>query len=235
MKTRFTSLLIIGMLLVLVACNVPSTSQSVATQGNPTSAPIQSTSVPTSQISPTTQSNPTSSSACDNPYFPSTPGATWTYANTSSLVPPSTTVRTLTGITATGLVTHDVTSGDIQVDTKWSCKDGALAMLEEDSVSTVTAGNLKWEIGSVKASGYLLPAALKAGQTWSESLEIASNGYIDGPIKRFSRMRPRSPAPPTVTKVSRWLPGPLMPSRSPASTPSPARLTSMARLPLPSR
>jgi len=183
LKTRRSSLLVIGVLLVLVACNVPSTSNSIATQGNPTSAPTQSTSIPATQIIPTIQSTPTTSSACANQYFPSTPGATWTYANTSPQAPPSTTVRTLTGITASGLVTHDVTTGDIQVDIKWSCKDGALAMLEEDSVSTITAGNLNFEIGSVKASGYLLPAALKAGQTWSETLEITSNGYIDGAHK----------------------------------------------------
>jgi len=138
------------------------------------------TSIPTTGTISTLQSTLTTSSACANQYFPSTPGATWTYANTSPQAPASTTVRTLTRITASGFVTHDVTTGDIQVDMKWSCKDGALTMLEEDSVSTITAGNINFEIGSVKASGYLLPAALKAGQTWSETLEITSNGYIDG-------------------------------------------------------
>jgi hypothetical protein len=133
--------------------------------------------MPTAQIAPTNIIQPTSSSACANQYFPSTPGATWTYANTSPMAPNSTTTRTITDISPTGFVVNDATTPDIIVRVKWSCKDGNLTMLES---ATISATNILLAVSSANSTGFLIPATISVGNNWSEKLELVGTGDVNG-------------------------------------------------------
>jgi hypothetical protein len=161
MKIQRSILFVISFMLVLAACNAPATGNSIATQVNPT--PV------------TTQ--PTGGGACANQYFPSTPGATWTYANTSPQAPNSTTTRTITDINPTGFVVNDATTPDITVRVKWSCKDGNLTMLESARIS---ATNIALAVSSAISTGFLIPATISVGNTWSEKLELVATGDVNG-------------------------------------------------------
>jgi hypothetical protein len=180
MKTLRSSLFFIGMVLVLAACNAQSTSTPIATQGNPTPAPDQPTSAPTAQINPANTIQPASSGACANPYFPSTAGYSWTYANTSPMAPASTTTRSITDISATGFVVNDAITPDITMRVKWSCKDGNLTMLDS---ATISAASIQIAINSVTSTGFLIPATITAGNNWAEKLELVGTGDVSGTQK----------------------------------------------------
>jgi hypothetical protein len=165
MKTLHSYLLVFGLLLVLVGCNLPSSGVSIATQANATPIPGQSTSIPSG------------SGACVNPYFPIKAGATWTYANTSPMAPASTTTRSLTNIGPSGFVVNDATTPDINVAVKWTCTSGNLAMLDS---ATITAADIILTVSSATSTGYLIPADISVGSSWSEKLELVATGDIKG-------------------------------------------------------
>jgi hypothetical protein len=187
MKTRYSILLVTSTMLifVLAACNMPAKSQSNSTNGNPapvsaptiSKPPSKPASNPTAQKKPTKASQSASSGACANPYYPSTLGSTWTYANTSPMAPNSTTTRTISDNSPAGFITHDTITPDITVTIKWNCKDGNLTMLES---ATASAKNIAMAVSSANASGYLIPADLSAGKTWSEKLGFVTTGDIGG-------------------------------------------------------
>jgi hypothetical protein len=172
MKTLHSYLLVFGMLLVLVGCNMPSSGVSGATQGNATPIPGQSTSIPSG------------SGACANQYFPSKAGATWTYANTSPMAPASTTTRSITDIGPTGFVVNDATTPDINVAVKWSCQSGNLAMLDS---ATIMAADTVLAVSSVTSTGYLIPADISVGSSWSEKLELVGTGEISGTTRMIQQ------------------------------------------------
>jgi hypothetical protein len=174
---RSSILLVTGMLLALAACSVPSASGTVSTQGNPSPLPPQTTSLPTASGGGSSGGSSASSGACTNSYFPTTPGATWTYANTSPMAPDSTTTQTLTNIGPAGFTVNDAITPDITMTVNWSCQGGNLTMLDS---ATLSSGSTVIAISSVSASGYLIPAAIKAGDTWSEKLSLVGTGEIDG-------------------------------------------------------
>jgi len=162
MSTYRTFWLLTSFLLVLIlaACNLPSSGTPASTGGGPTLAPTQQTAAPKP-----------ARAGCGNPYFPDAPGSTWTYANSSSLhgVAPSTTVRTLASQSPAGVYVRDDTTPDIQVTVHWSCKDGNMTMLQE---ATISATGLNASLKSESADGFLIPAEITAGKTWSEKLSI---------------------------------------------------------------
>ena len=194
MKTSSLSLLVISLMLglALVGCNstppsstpvaaqgnattLPAQPTSVPTLGNPTPLPAKLTSVPTAPIATKAPIAPAGSGACANPYYPSTLGATWTYANTSPMAPASTTVRTISDVSAAGFITHDAITPDIVVTIKWSCADSNLTMLES---ATVSAKSIALAISSANATGFLIPAAISAGSKWSEKLDFVGTGAV---------------------------------------------------------
>jgi hypothetical protein len=175
MKTLRLSLLIFNCLLMLAlaACNLPnSPSQPKATQANQTQPPDQPTGVATAQNDPTVQPTKASTSACANTYYPSILGATWTYATTSTMAPSSVSTRTIEKVSPTGFTTNDASS-DVQVKVLWSCKDGNLTMLNG---ATIAAKNMFANAVTANSTGYLIPADITAGGTWSETLNILTSG-----------------------------------------------------------
>jgi len=178
MKTERLSISVINLILIvtLAACNSTTQGNATATADLSTIAPSQ----PTITAGATTQ--PTKSSGCANPYFPTSAGATWTYATSSSMAPDNTTKRTITSINATGFTTEDASAPDINVQIQWNCKDGNLAMLQS---ARITLSNDATVLGitSVDSSGYLIPAVISDGMTWSETLKIIGTGEVNGTTK----------------------------------------------------
>jgi hypothetical protein len=152
------------LVLILAACNIPSSGTPASTVSVPTLAPTKQAAA----------SKP-SKTGCGNPYFPDAPGSTWTFANSSNLggVAPSTTVRTLSGQSPAGVYVKDDTTPDIQVVVHWNCKDGNMTMLQ---AATISATALNASLKSESADGFLIPAEITAGKTWSEKLSIQTTG-----------------------------------------------------------
>jgi hypothetical protein len=165
MKTIWSTLLVFSMIIGLAACNLPSSSTTGATEGSSTPAPGQTTSIPTS------------SGACANPYFPSSAGASWTYANTSPMAPDSTTTRTITNISPSGFKVNDATTPDINEAVKWTCQAGNLAWLDN---ATITAGDVSLAVTSATTTGYLIPAVIPESGNWSEKLELIADSNPNG-------------------------------------------------------
>ncbi len=93
------------------------------------------------------------------------------------MAPASTTTRTLSAIATTGFVANDAITPDIKIAVKWSCKDGNLSMLRS---ATLTAKNTDAYVKAISSTGYLIPAVITPGQTWSEKLGIETTAVVSG-------------------------------------------------------
>jgi hypothetical protein len=141
---------------------------------NPTQASDQPADGPNAQSTASAAPAAGNAGACANAYYPSTPGAIWTYANTSPMAPNSVSTRTISNISPTGFATNNAFS-DAQVSIKWSCKDGNLTML---NTATLTTKDISAKVASVSSTGYFIPAAITDGSTWAETLNILTTGTV---------------------------------------------------------
>ena len=173
MSTQRSSLIVFSVLLVmaLAACGTQSSGPAAAVQSQSNSA---------TQSAPTKAAAAAGNGGCSNAYYPSSQGATWKYANTSPMAPDSTTTRTLAAISANEFTSDDTVSGGINVVTTWRCQDGNLTMLETNSgMQDAPSGTMVWTTKVASVSGFLIPAAITSGQTWSEKLALSGIGFID--------------------------------------------------------
>jgi len=197
-RRRLPILLVSGMLvLAALACAAPSPGLPFATPTKstpvvapPTAGPTvagtaspqpTASAPPTAKPQPTARPQPAASSDCANSYFPVKAGATWTYANTGSVGPDSTTTRTFTNLAAAKFVVKDETTPDIRVDTLWTCQAGNLAMFQGATISFGSGADGGFGLANAdSATGYLIPATIKAGQAWSERLSVQTHATVGG-------------------------------------------------------
>ncbi len=166
----------------------PPDDTPVPTPFKPTAAPATAkvptpADVPTARLAFTKvpQLTAVPTEGCSNPYFPVSPKNTWTYAFTSPLGKPHTTVRTLLGVSPTGFVVQD-TFGTAVKQVKWSCKNGDLIMLQSAKV-TLAGDTTQIDANSSHATGVFLPADPAAAKTWQEGLGMVVTGDVDGKQK----------------------------------------------------
>jgi len=182
MNTKRIFPIVAGFLLMasLMACNAPGAASPEATQ--PPEA-VDNESLPVQEAPPTEA--PTSipvetASACDNPYMPIVVGATWDYTLTGPVS--DTYTHTVLSVESDRFTEQDVFGVGVTRQGTWQCKDGALIALNPPSggSSTVTTDEVQVDLQTKELSGVTLPATIKAGDTWSQSLTLEGTQTVNG-------------------------------------------------------
>ena len=114
-----------------------------------------------------------SQTACDNPYLPMRPGATWTYQGTEDTLVWE--VMDVQGDMETATAVLAITVGDVSIDYRWECAAGeGMASFDFASLGSAPAG-VELTIEQVSIDGqFLLPAEeLVPGASWTTNMESA--------------------------------------------------------------
>ncbi len=162
--------------LAMLACNLgkaPSATQAPQTNTNQSTAPATATEAPTTAPAQT-------ASACDNPYLPIIVGATWNYKLTGPF--PDTYTHTVLSLESDGFSEQDVFSKGITRQGNWHCDNGNLTALNPPggSAGTVSSKSIQVDLQTKDFSGTTLPASLKAGDAWSQTLDLEGTETING-------------------------------------------------------
>lgn len=191
------TILALGMLLVVAGCNgnaTPATqgpavvaSQAPAEAGDQTPVPTQQATVISEPVAtPTAPSEatamPTESATsepdaggglCDNPYYPTAPGSTWTYSDSGGPTGPFTFSNSIADRQSDGF-TLSLQYYSLTVTQQWACKADGLTALQysggPSGVVSTTQSTAQFE--TVEASGVTLPASLEPGDQWQQSYKI---------------------------------------------------------------
>lgn len=173
MKTYKISYLVITTFLALslTACNIGLTPP-------PETTSTESTTATTAIEAPSAGSDP--SNACANPLLPIKVGATWNYKLTGAVA--DTFTRSILSTEASGFVDQDVFGTGVTRQGKWNCDNGNLIALNPSSgvSATVSATNMEIDFQTTEFSGVTLPAAIHAGDTWSQSATLEGVQSING-------------------------------------------------------
>jgi len=130
-------------------------------------------------------------SACDHPYLPLRPGATWTYNDGQDTLIWE--VIDVQGDLNNATAVLQITVGDIALDYQWNCAEGeGLASFDFANLGSA-ASELQMTLEQISSDGqFLLPAdQLQPGATWETNLESAfsfSQGEGDVLIEVFGDM-----------------------------------------------
>ncbi len=114
-------------------------------------------------------------SACDHPYLPLRPGATWTYNDGQDTLIWE--VIDVQGDLNNATAVMQITVGDIALDYQWNCAEGeGLASFDFANLGSA-ASELQMTLEQISSDGqFLLPAdQLQPGATWETNLESAFN------------------------------------------------------------
>jgi hypothetical protein len=175
MKARNKSIFpaVIALLLALAACQV----------GSP--APEADTTLPsegevTESAPPAEAAAENTAGACANPYLPIITGAAWNYKLTGPI--PDTFTRKITAVEADGFTDQDVFDSGVTRTGKWNCENGDLIALSPSGgdSSNVSAEGISVDFQTTALEGVTLPASIKPGDSWSQSLTLEGTQTING-------------------------------------------------------
>lgn len=160
----------------ILACNVMNPSSP-----NETQEPVTNGSEPTSTVAATTDIPPAKvNGACDNPYSPVIPGATWNYKLTGPVS--DTYTHSIVSVEGDGFTEQDVFGVGVTRQGNWKCENGNLTALNPPSGSsgTVASDTVKVDFQTKNVSGMTLPAKFNPGDTWSQTLDLEGTETING-------------------------------------------------------
>jgi hypothetical protein len=174
---RILSLACGSLLLAMLACAVPGAQEAPA--ADDPSAPGQESPAEDSTAAEEPQSAP--AGACDNPLLPVKVGASWTFNMTSS-EGNHTFTRSILAVDAAGFSEQDVYSSGTVRTSQWECDHGNLISLNPGggSSGTISTGGETMEYVTTAQSGVTLPASVKEGDSWSQSISLEGNNTISG-------------------------------------------------------
>jgi len=185
---KYVHWLIAGVLAVSIsACNLgnpaPASGNDVTT--NPTATTVQEANLTSAATEETateapTANSPTSAGGCDNPYLPVVQGAVWNYKLTGPVS--DTYTHTIISVESDSFTEQDEFATGVTRQGKWQCEDGNLIALNPatgDSANVSSKG-VSVDFETKDLSGVTLPAAIKAGDTWSQSLTLEGAETING-------------------------------------------------------
>lgn len=166
-----------SLLLAMLACAVPGTQEAPAADDQ--SAPGQESPAEDSAAVEGPQSDP--AGACDNPLLPVKVGAEWTFNMTSS-EGNHTFTRSILSVDAAGFSEQDVYSSGTIRTSQWECDHGNLISLNPGggSSGTISTGGETMEYVTTAQSGVTLPAVVRTGDSWSQSISLEGNNTISG-------------------------------------------------------
>ena len=171
--------------LSISACNIGVTAPPTPAEDitPSTTQIIESPTTPATETSaneaPTATSAPAASS-CDNPYLPVVEGATWDYKLTGPI--PDTYTHTILSVEDNGFTEQDTFGTGVTRQGKWQCDQGNLIALNPSggNSANVSTEGVSVDFETKELSGVTLPASIKAGDTWSQSLTLEGTQTIGG-------------------------------------------------------
>jgi hypothetical protein len=175
---RILSLACGSLLVATLACALPGAQEAPVADDQ--SAPGQESPAEDSTAAEEPQSAP--AGACDNPLFPVKEGATWNY-NMSDSQGNHTFTRTILAVDAAGFSDQDVFSSGTVRTSQWECDHGNLISLNPGgggSSAGISTGGETMEYTTTQLSGVTLPASVKEGDSWSQSISLEGNNTISG-------------------------------------------------------
>lgn len=154
-----SSVIIAGIL--LVGCGLSGGGNSGTPSGN--STPAAST-----------------SGACANPLYPVAEGVTWNYTLSGTVN--DTLTRKITSVSSTGFEDLDTFGNGTTRTGKWNCDNGALIALDPaaGTSANVQVNSASADFTTTSMSGVTLPAAVNAGDTWSQSTTLEGTMTVNG-------------------------------------------------------
>ena len=182
---RFICWLAAGTLILSVsACNLgnaatltPDAGQTPTAEGgsNPTSSATEAVATEAATTIPST-----SSGGCDNLYLPVVEGATWEYKLTGPVA--DTYTHTILSVQSDGFTEQDQFDSGVTRQGTWQCEEGNLIALNPatGTSASVNAEGVSVDFETKDLSGVTLPAAISAGDTWSQSLTLEGTQTING-------------------------------------------------------
>jgi hypothetical protein len=125
-------------------------------------------------------SGPGAPGGCANPLYPVAVGVTWTYA--LSGMSSDTFVRTIVAVDADGFTDQDVFSSGVTRTGEWRCDGGALIALTPTggSNASVQTTGVNATFQTTALEGVTLPAAVNAGDSWTQDLTSEGTQTING-------------------------------------------------------
>lgn len=170
--------------LSLLACSPAANPGTALTQAPATTenVPPPATETQIVSIAPTDTAVPAPQvHACDNPYMPIVPGATWNYKLTGPL--PDTFTHTIVSVEGSSFVEQDVFAAGVTRQGTWDCENGNLIALDPPSGASAnvsTENNVSVDFETKDLSGVTLPAMINTGDTWSQALTLEGTQTING-------------------------------------------------------
>ena len=165
------------------ACNIGVTAPPTPAEDiTPSTTQIITTDTPpATETSPTEAATATSApaaSSCDNPYMPVVQGATWDYKLTGPI--PDTYTHTILSVEDDGFTEQDTFGTGVTRQGKWQCDDGNLIALNPSggNSANVSTEGVSVDFETKEVSGVTLPASIKPGDTWSQSLTLEGTQTI---------------------------------------------------------
>jgi len=124
--------------------------------------------------------NPAAGGPCANPLYPVVEGATWTYKFSNAALGEFT--RSIIQVSADGFNDQDVFTLGVTRKGEWKCNNGALTALQPSGnpSASVQGEDISADFKTTSWDGVTLPAALKAGDTWTQNITLEGVETIAG-------------------------------------------------------
>lgn len=123
---------------------------------------------------------PQSAGECANPYLPVVAGAAWNYKMTGSSA--DTFTRSIVAADEKSFTDQDVFDVGVARQGKWECEDGNLKALQPSNgaSASVDAENVAVEFQTTASSGVTLPAVIRPGDAWEQTLTLEGSQTVNG-------------------------------------------------------
>jgi hypothetical protein len=147
----------------LSACSIPGNAPAPAA---PSASPSEPAAVTLGQ--------------CSNPLLPVIKGAKWTYA--ISGITTGTFTHSITDVRPDGFTDQDVFDAGVTRTGEWKCDNGNLTALSpaEGLNAVVQTQGMTANFQTTSSTGITLPAAVKSGDSWSQTFTIEGTQKIAG-------------------------------------------------------
>jgi len=139
----------------------------------PNKTPVRGTPAPTA-VTTGSGSGGTGQTACDHPYWPLRPGATWTFSGDTG--DQTWTISNVTGDTSNAAAEMQFKVSDTTITFHWTCSPDGINSYDFGSVNTAgSGGNVSFSV--VKHSGTFLPSAdkLVKGAQWDSAYTLQTS------------------------------------------------------------
>lgn len=178
----FSVIAVSVIILWIAACSPASSPSEPATQPPQATANVPPPATETEIIPEIPTDTPVPAAhACNNPYLPVVVGATWNYKLTGPV--PDTFTHSVVSVESNSFVEQDVFDVGVTRQGTWNCENGNLIALDPPSGASAnvsTDNNVTVDFETKDLSGVTLPATIKAGDSWSQSLTLEGTQTING-------------------------------------------------------